>query len=155
LMIVLSLGLFAWLRLQAPPGTLNLPALRENLAVERSKLGPWNAGEKNTLAVFLLVVSLWVMPAILAIIDTYVPGMTIFDLPGTNYDESWQRMFSAHFPEEIVALLPPILLCMLPVDWRRRRFSLEIGDFRQIDWGTMLLFGAGLSLGNLMFQTGL
>jgi sodium-dependent dicarboxylate transporter 2/3/5 len=47
------------------------------------------------------------------------------------------------------------LLFLLPTDFRRRRFTLEGDDFRQVDWGTILLFGAALSLGGLMFRTGL
>ena len=63
--------------------------------------------------------------------------------------------FSAHFPEEIVALMAPVALFLLPVDWKARKFSLEPEDFSRIDWGTLLLFGSGLALGNLMFKTGL
>jgi sodium-dependent dicarboxylate transporter 2/3/5 len=46
-------------------------------------------------------------------------------------------------------------LYLLPTDWRARKFSLEPQDFSAIDWGTVLLFGSGLALGNLMFRTGL
>jgi sodium-dependent dicarboxylate transporter 2/3/5 len=52
-------------------------------------------------------------------------------------------------------MMAPVLLFLLPVDWRARKFSLEAGDLARVDWGTLLLFGAGLSLGGLMFQTGL
>ncbi len=44
---------------------------------------------------------------------------------------------------------------LLPIDWRRREFSLEPADFGRIDWGTLLLFGSGLALGDLMVRTGL
>lgn len=139
LMLVLFVGLFAWLRLQARPGQLNLPALRDYLQHERAKLGPWKVGEINTLMVFLFVVALWMTPAALALLG----------------NDKLEQGFAAHFPEEIVALLVPVLLFLLPVDWRRRKFSLEPSDFREVDWGTILLFGAGLSLGSLMFETGL
>jgi sodium-dependent dicarboxylate transporter 2/3/5 len=136
---MLFLGLFLWLRLRAPAGELDLPALRGYLLAERKRLGPWTIGEVNTLLVFLIVVALWVAPSPLA----------LFASPDAA---KWYRR---HFPEEIVALLAPVLLFLLPVDWKRRRFSLEVSDFRKLDWATMLLFGAGLSLGNLMFRTGL
>jgi len=139
LMVVMFAGLFVWLRLLAPPGQLNLPALRAFLAGERAKLGPWKQGEINTLAVFLIVVALWITPAVLAFLAT----------------DEIQKTFSSHFPEEIVSLLAPVLLYLLPIDWRKREFSLAADDFRQLDWGTILLFGAGLSLGTLMFKTGL
>ena len=52
-------------------------------------------------------------------------------------------------------MLAPVLLCLLPTDFRRRQFTLDGGDFQKIDWGTLLLFGAALALGGLMFRTGL
>ena len=139
LMLVLFIGLFAWLRLRAPAGALDLPALRGYLRAEYARLGPWTVGERNTLAVFLIVVALWVAPGVLALAGA----------------AELQRAYTHRFPEEVVALLAPVLLFLLPVDWRNHRFSLEPSDFRQIDWGTVLLFGAGLSLGSLMFKTGL
>jgi sodium-dependent dicarboxylate transporter 2/3/5 len=55
----------------------------------------------------------------------------------------------------MTAVLAVVLLYLLPTDWRNRRFTLEADDFRQLDWGTILMFGAALSLGGLMFRTGL
>jgi sodium-dependent dicarboxylate transporter 2/3/5 len=135
----IMLGLCGWLHWRSPAPGLDLPALREYLLQERNLLGPWKRGELNTLAVFLIVVSFWVAPGILAL----VAGPEV------------QSAFSRRFPEEITALLAPVLLFMLPVDWKQRRFSLEPADFAKIDWGTVLLFGTGVSLGTLMFKTGL
>ena len=139
MMLLLGLGLFVWLRLFAPPGKLDLPALRTHLAGERAKLGPWTRGERNTLVVFLTVVVLWLSPSMLL-------------LAGLDEASGWMR---AHFPEQIVAMMAPVALFLLPIDWPARRFSLEPEDLAAIDWGTILLFGSGLALGNLMFRTGL
>ncbi|HUD71049.1 MAG TPA: SLC13 family permease, partial [Dongiaceae bacterium] len=46
------------------------------------------------------------------------------------------------------------LLFVAPVDWRRRRFALSWTEGRQVDWGILLLFGGGLSLGTLAESTG-
>jgi sodium-dependent dicarboxylate transporter 2/3/5 len=135
----LGVALLAWLRALAPAGKLDLPALRTYLHGQRKLLGPWSAGERNTLAVFLVVVVLWVAPSVLLVARL-------------DAESDWLR---AHFPEEIVAMMAPVMLYLLPVDWRKRSFSLGIEDFALIDWGTMLLFGSGLALGSLMFQTGL
>jgi sodium-dependent dicarboxylate transporter 2/3/5 len=134
---VIFVGLFAWMRWNGPVERLNLPALRTYLAEQRAGLGPWNRGEWNTLAVFLTAVTLWVLPGLLAMLE----------------DRSAQQWMSRHVPEEMVALMIPVALFLLPVDWRRRKFSLDASDFAQIDWGTLLLFGAGLSLGSLMEKT--
>jgi sodium-dependent dicarboxylate transporter 2/3/5 len=53
------------------------------------------------------------------------------------------------------AILAAALLFVLPVDWRARRFALDWKQALGIDWGTILLFGGGLSLGSLAFSTGL
>ncbi|HEX4128863.1 MAG TPA: DASS family sodium-coupled anion symporter [Pirellulales bacterium] len=139
MMTAIFVGLFLWLRLQAPSARIDLPALREYLDAERRCLGAWNTGEKNTLVVFLAAVGLWLTPGVLAIVA----------------DKSTQDWVAVHLPEEIVALMIPVALFLLPVDWQQRRFSLSADDFAAIDWSTLLLFGAGLSLGSLMMKTGL
>ena len=52
-------------------------------------------------------------------------------------------------------LLGALLLFALPVNWRERRFTLTWREATRIDWGTILLFGGGMALGELMFATGL
>jgi sodium-dependent dicarboxylate transporter 2/3/5 len=137
--MALGVVLVAWLRLLAPAGRLNLAAVRTYLKDERGNLGPWTTGQRTTLAVFLAVVTMWIAPSLCS-------------LAGAAEAAQWLR---AHFPEEIVALMAPVLLFLLPVDWRRRKFSLEPTDFARIDWGTLLLFGSGMALGELMVGTGL
>src|SRR5437588_9999221 len=139
MMALIFAGTYAWLRLLAPAGDLDMPALRDYLRAECDRLGPWKRGEVNTVVVFLVVVALWVTPGVLALA---APGEV-------------QRAFVGHFPEEITALLAPVLLFLLPVDFGRREFTLEGADLQKIDWGTLLLFGAALALGGLMFRTGL
>lgn len=139
LMLALGAALFAWLRFLNPASKLDLTAVRRHLADERAGLAGWSVGERNTLVVFLIVVVLWVLPSTLELL-----GQT---------DAS--RWMVSHFPEEIVALLAPVMLFLLPVSWRERRFSLAADDLARIDWGTLLLFGSGLCLGNLMVRTGL
>lgn len=139
LTLLLGAGLVAWLRFLSPARELDLGSLRGYLRSEKARLGPLGRGESNTLLVFGVVVTLWLLPTFLAIVA----------------GPEAQRAFLSRFPEEMVALLAPALLYLLPVDRRAGEFSLGVEDFRRIDWGTILLFGAGLSLGSLMFRTGL
>jgi sodium-dependent dicarboxylate transporter 2/3/5 len=44
---------------------------------------------------------------------------------------------------------------VLPVNWSERRFTLNWNEAVRIDWGTILLFGAGITLGSLLSSTGL
>jgi sodium-dependent dicarboxylate transporter 2/3/5 len=53
----------------------------------------------------------------------------------------------------VVALIAALLLFLLPLNWKKREFTLTWRQAVQIDWGTLLLFGGGLTLGDLMFQT--
>jgi solute carrier family 13 (sodium-dependent dicarboxylate transporter), member 2/3/5 len=138
MMAVLFLALFAWMRLSAPAHSIDIVALREHLRNERAKCGPWKRGEWNTLAVFLAAVTLWILPGVLSLANPILG-----------------ELFSRHLPEEIVALLVPVMLYLLPVNWRRRTFTLAVEDLRAIDWGTLLLFGSGLALGRLLDKTGL
>ena len=137
--MILLVGLFFWLRLIGPPHKLDLPALRDYLQTQRSSLGRWTRGEVNTLVVFLAVVGMWITPALLSFVAS----------------EETQRWFTNRFPEEVTALMAPVFCFLLPVNWRRREFTLAPADLLKVDWGTMLLFGAGLSLGDMMFRTGL
>ena len=60
-----------------------------------------------------------------------------------------------HFPEAGVALLAAGLLFVAPVSWRKRRFALTWADGQRVNWGVLLLFGGGLSLGTLGEATGI
>ncbi|MBS0208058.1 MAG: DASS family sodium-coupled anion symporter [Planctomycetes bacterium] len=153
LMIVMFVALYLWMRARGGKVQLDMPSLRDYLQTQRAQIGPWRRGEYNTLIVFITVVSLWVAPGALGL------AKQIFDYFGSADTAatlgSIEKWFIGHFPEEIVALGIPVLLFLLPINLQKREFSLATSDFSKVDWGTMLLFGAGLSLGNMMFRSGL
>jgi sodium-dependent dicarboxylate transporter 2/3/5 len=123
------------------PGRALAAGTRGFVAAERAALGPWTPGERNTLAVFLLACGLWMLPGAVALVTS--PEAALF------------RFLEARLPEPVVALLAAILLFVLPTDLRAGAFTLTWRQAARIDWGTILLFGGGLSLGHLMFETGL
>ena len=139
MMLVIMLGLTWWMNLRSPATGLDMPSLRGFLREQQRSLGRWKRGEINTLLVFLFAVCMWVAPGVRAL----------------TADTKTADWFTRQFPEEIVAIMIPVLLFLLPVDWKERKFSLEPDDLAKVDWGVILLFGCGLSLGNLMFKTGL
>lgn len=100
-----------------------------------------SAAERNTLRVLLLALALWFAPGII--------GLIAGDTSKTY--EDW----SDRLDEGVVAILAAALLFVLPLDWRRRRFTLNWTEAVQIDWGTIMLFGGGIALGTLMEETGL
>jgi sodium-dependent dicarboxylate transporter 2/3/5 len=119
----------------------DLPAY---LRSQRRALGGWTAGQVNTLIAFGVAVTLWIVPGVL--------GLILGD------DHRLTNSLEAHVPESVGALLAAGLLFVLPTRLRRHsgevRFTITWNEAAKIDWGTILLFGGGLSLGTLMFNTG-
>jgi sodium-dependent dicarboxylate transporter 2/3/5 len=108
---------------------------------ELSRLGPMSRGERNVLIAFGLTVLLWILPGILAIAG----------LDGSRF----ARAYAEAVPEGVAAMLGACLLFVLPIDWRKRRFTLAWDEAVRIDWGIVFLYGGGLALGTLAFSTGL
>jgi sodium-dependent dicarboxylate transporter 2/3/5 len=108
---------------------------------EKGKLGALKPGERNVLIAFSITVALWVLPGVIAV------------LSGTSAPA--YKWFEVHLPEAAAALLGAILLFVLPTELSRGQFTLTWQEARRIDWGTILLFGGGLALGDLMFSSGL
>jgi sodium-dependent dicarboxylate transporter 2/3/5 len=132
---------------EAPPaggGAGNAAALgadmRKHVAHERSLLGPWTRGQVNTLVAFGFAVALWMLPGVLAVLG-------LQDAPISDW-------LDARLPEAVVAVVAALLLFVLPVRLREGEFTLSWAEAVKIDWGTILLFGGGLTLGTLMFETG-
>jgi sodium-dependent dicarboxylate transporter 2/3/5 len=81
-------------------------------------------------------------------------------LPGllalAGLDETpFARAFADAVPESIAALVGALLLFVIPIDWRSKRFTLTWDEALRIDWGIVLLYGGGLAMGGLAFSTGL
>lgn len=138
--LVMLAILVAWLRFAAPGAPLAAEGVRD-LDGERAALGPITRRERNVLAAFLLTVTAWVGPGLLAV--------------ALGADAPVARAVQRALPEPVVALFGAGLLFLLPVDWRARRFTLEWREAARIDWGTLMLFGGGLALGGAMFRSGL
>lgn len=126
---------------------LNRPEVRrisgaeEFVAEERRKLGRLSAGERNTLIAFAVAVTLWMLPGFV--------NLFLGD------DSALYVFLSERVDEGVVAILAASLLFFLPVNWSARRFTMSWNEAVRIDWGTILLFGAGITLGSLLASTGL
>ena len=122
----------------------DLPLARGGTALvaqELARLGALKPSERNVLMAFGVTVLLWIAPGVLAIV-----GADRTDLA---------RAYAAVMPESVAAIVGALLLFVLPVDWRERRFTLTWDEAARIDWGVVLLYGGGLALGELAFATGL
>jgi sodium-dependent dicarboxylate transporter 2/3/5 len=119
-------------------GTLDVKKL-SSISLNTEKL---SKTQKVVLSVFLTVVVLWLLPSLLGIFKNFAPSLKGLEL--------W---FKHHLHYSVVAVLGAAILFLLPADNRKPILSVE--DIRKIDWDTILLFGGGLTLGSLMFKTGL
>ena len=133
--------LLAHLRWALPPEVGEIRGSRDEFQHERAAIGAPSRAEKNVLGAFALTVVLWVLPGVLALL--------------LGAESAAARQVQRLLPESVVAVLGASLLFVLPVDWKERRFTLRWSEAVRIDWGTLLLFGGGLSLGAAMFRTGL
>lgn len=103
--------------------------------------GERRRGARATMGAFGLAAALWTAPALAALLlGPAAPIVT------TLQDR---------LPEAAVALLCAALLFVTPVSWRRRRFALTWHEGGRVNWGILILFGGGLSLGTLAEQTGI
>ncbi|MDH7511855.1 MAG: DASS family sodium-coupled anion symporter [Clostridiales bacterium] len=141
LLVITYLVLFSIMVRLHKPEVRRIQGSREFVQCERARLGPWTRGQKNTLVAFLVAVVLWIMPGFLTLIS--------------GQDSPLTRGYSSRVPEAVAAVLAALLLFIFPINWKKRKFTLTWRQALQIDWGTLLLFGGGLSLGDLMFRTGL
>jgi sodium-dependent dicarboxylate transporter 2/3/5 len=116
-------------------------ARADHITEELRRLGPLSAGQRNVLIAFGITVALWILPGLLAI-------------AGAS-DTRFARGLGASVPESVAAMSGAMLLFVLPISWRARRFTLRWDEAVRIDWGIVLLFGGGLAMGELAFTTGL
>ena len=103
--------------------------------------GPWSLAERILVPLFVVVVLLWIAPGILA--GTPLQGA------------AWLKAWQARLPEPAVPMVGALALFLLPSGAPGGARILEIGVLRRIDWSTLLIFGGGLSLGAMMFESGL
>ncbi len=118
-----------------------LEGMKEYVRGARKGLGPWKRGEINTALCFSTAVFLWVLPSMAGII--------------LGKEAAVSRFLSTRLNEGVVAVFAASLLFFLPLSAKGERFTMSWDKAAEIDWGTILLFGGGLSLGSLMFSTGL
>ncbi len=97
-------------------------------------------GEATVLFIFSIVVILWI-----------VPGLAGYIFEKTEFVQ-W---LESSFPESSVALIGAILTVLIPLNWKRGEFVLPFKEAISIDWGTLLLFGGGLTLGDIFFKSGI
>lgn len=143
MLVAMGLILFVLLDWLHPAGTVGretVGGLQQYLARQYEALGGWTTAQVNTLAAFAFAVFLWTLPGFLSIV--------------LSQEHPWMRLCQSRLPEAVAAMAAACLLFVLPTNLRQGRFTITWEEAVRIDWGVILLFGGGLSLGTLMFKTG-
>ena len=141
IVVVMFVAVIIVVTLLNRPEVRHVSGVEEHVAEERRTLGPLTRGEKNTLWVLAFALVGWFLPGLVGIVA------------GDDSDAYTQVSEAAN--EGIVAILAAAALFVLPLDWKRRKFTLNWNQAARIDWGTILLFGGGIVLGTLLSETGL
>lgn len=113
-----------------PDRKLDVPGLRSQVRSELAKLGPFSRGEATVALVFAAAAVCWIGQPVLKPV-----------LPGLN--------------DTTIAMGAALLLFCLPVDWSKRTFALGWEDVKEFPWGVLVLMGGGLSMAEMMDNTGL
>ncbi len=160
----LEIGFFRWMLFALPVAFLTLiflilymyfsiekpdfkkEKIYEEVIKEQKSLGRMTSGERNVLYTFIVVVVLWILPGFFRAIGKIADVPELVNLYG---------VFHRYLNEKVVAILGASALFLLPQDIKTLKFTLDVSVLKRIDWGTLLLFGGGLSLGVQVFKTGL
>jgi sodium-dependent dicarboxylate transporter 2/3/5 len=136
--VVLMAFVFIYLNRVGWAGVRSVPGADKIIADRKRDLGPWTRGEKNVAIAFLATIALWVIPGLTPLL--FGPAHPI------------TTRVVALVPESVGALIGALLLFVMPLS-RSRRSTITWEDAAKIDWGTILLFGGGLALGELVLKT--
>ncbi len=110
--------------------------LREFALQKKKELGPMTTAQIQVMLCFIFALILWIGPGVLKLFES---------------TRDYSMLITSHLPIGVVALIAAALLFFLPLgdganmDWEKAK---------DIDWGTILLFGGGLSLGTILNETG-
>lgn len=125
-----------------PPDVDKIEGAEEFIHSKIAELGSWTRAQKNTLCAFVVAVVLWIAPGFLNMFLGAASPIL--------------KMYNQLFPEAIAAMAGALLLFILPVNFKKREFTITWKDASAgIEWGTLILFGGGLAMGGMMYKTGL
>ncbi len=147
-LVALTLPL-AWLLLTYvvyPPEAYDVRAARQRARDELGSMGPLSPAARRTVAVFATTAFLWLLGGFEFVVADWLPPawrVTLFGGAGTTVLGTTGHQGALYFV--LVGLLAvPALVVSGSVPW---------DDLVDVDWGTLLLLGGGISLANALADT--
>jgi sodium-dependent dicarboxylate transporter 2/3/5 len=131
--VLTFLAIYFFMRLFLAHDCMKQPMQKIDLPPDEPQM---RKAQRNVMIAFLITVFLWLLPGFVLIFG--------------GESKWWEN----HLPESVAALIGAILLFILPVDWKNRKFTITWKQAEGINWGIILLFGGGLILGKFLFKTG-
>jgi sodium-dependent dicarboxylate transporter 2/3/5 len=148
-MVVLTLPV-AWVLLTYvvyPPEHYDVSRARERAREELRSMGPLTARGRRTVAVFVATAGLWLLGGLEFLFADRLPSawrVTLFGGDGTS-------VFGTAGHE---GLLFYVLVGLLAIPALVLTGAAAWDDLLDVDWGTLLLLGGGISLANALSDTG-
>ncbi len=141
-LVIVLLPFTWWLLLKLNPPEIDKLVGSRNVIQKKIKdLGPLRGGELNTMVIFILTALLWIFRGGINVGPFAIPGWTkILGMEWVN--------------DSVIAIVAVILFYLVPVNFKRWEFTLDWETNLRIPWGTLLLFGGGIALGETLSGTG-
>jgi sodium-dependent dicarboxylate transporter 2/3/5 len=139
--LLMFIALIVVILLLNRPEVRHVQGVQEMIAEERRKLGRLSKGERNVLIALGVGLFFWFLPGFVGLV--------------AGDDSKAFEDVTTYADEGVVGILAAALLFVLPLDWSRRQYTMNWNQAKNIDWGTILLFASGITLGKLLSETGL
>ncbi len=128
--VAIAMLLATWIWLCRKRFYLNAGAAETVIQTELKKLGKWSKGEFYIAIVFVATALSWICQPL---IKDYIPFIS----------------------DTFIAVIAALALFTIPLDIRKRVFLLDWASASNLPWGTLILFGGGLSLAASVTKSGL
>jgi sodium-dependent dicarboxylate transporter 2/3/5 len=120
--VFLPLARLLLTRVLFPIGRERIEGIEEHIAFKRASQGPMSRGERTTLAVFAAMAAAWICRPVLV------------------------KLGATGLSDAGIAIAAALALFAIPVNARKREFTMDWETAVRLPWGVLILFGGGLSL---------
>ncbi|MFC7078937.1 SLC13 family permease [Halorussus caseinilyticus] len=133
-----------------PPEEVDVSAARATARRSATEAGPLDRSARRVAAIFVAVAALWVVGGL----DFLFAGVLPPEWQTTLFGGEGPRIFAAASAGGYQGLLYFVVVGLAAIPVLFLAGGVEWDDVERIDWGTLLLFGGGLTLADALSDTG-